>query len=282
MKTGLTLEGGAMRGMFTAGVLDVMMEQGITFDGCAGVSAGAVFGCNLKSRQIGRAIRYNVRFAGDPRYCSVRSLIRTGDMYGAKFCYETLPFSLDIFDIETFRKNPMKFYAVATDIVTGKAVYKEIREGTGEDMDWLRASASMPLVSRPVKIGDGYYLDGGVADSIPLAFMMRAGYEKNVVVLTQPKEYRKHKSSVGALCRVFLHRYPALARGMKERHEMYNRELDFLARKEAAGEAFVIRPPHKLEISRTESDPEKLKAVYRIGRETMEGQLDAMRAYLGA
>ena len=167
-KTGLVMEGGAMRGMFTAGVLDVLLENGIEFDGAIGVSAGATFGCNFKSKQIGRAIRYNKRFCKDWRYCSLRSLITTGDLYGAKFCYDTLPNQLDIFDTETYRANPLKFYCVASDCETGKPVYKELETCDAKDLTWMRASASMPLASKVVEV-DGYkLLDGGMTDSIPL------------------------------------------------------------------------------------------------------------------
>ena len=171
MKTALIMEGGAMRGMFTCGVMDILMENSVTFDGAAGISAGAVFGCNFKSGQIGRPIRYNKKYCRDPRYCSIRSLIRTGDLYGADFCYRELPDVLDPFDRDTFARNPMAFYAGATDVKTGKCVFHLCTDGEQTDMLWFRASASMPMVSRPVRIGDHSYLDGGIADAVPYAYM---------------------------------------------------------------------------------------------------------------
>ena len=191
MKTGLIMEGGAMRGMFTAGVIDVLMEAGVSFDGAIGVSAGAVFGCNYKSRQIGRVIRYNKAYCQDPRYVSFRSLLKTGDIYGEQFCYHELPDRLDPFDVKTYAQNPMNFYVVCTDADTGKAVYHNCLKGDAEDIQWMRASASMPALSRFVKL-DSYSLsDGGTADSIPVRFFESIGYDRNVVILTQPEGYVK-------------------------------------------------------------------------------------------
>ena len=162
-----------MRGMFTCGVIDVLLENGVRFDGAAGISAGAVFGCNFKSGQVGRALRYNKQYCADPRYCSIRSLIRTGDLYGADFCYRELPDELDVFDRNAFAANPMEFYAGATDAATGECVYHRCEDGGDADMLWLRASASMPLVSRPVEIGGRFYLDGGIADAVPMPVWKR-------------------------------------------------------------------------------------------------------------
>lgn len=279
MKKGLVLEGGAMRGMFTAGVMDVLMENEISFDGTIGVSAGAVFGYNMKSRQIGRVIRYNTRFARDPRYCSIRSLIKTGDLYGADFCYKTLPEELDVFDTETYRNNPMVFYVAATDALTGKAVYKQVDEGCGKDLLWFRASASMPLVSRPVEIDGGFYLDGGISDSIPLEFMEKQGYEKNLVILTQADGYRKKPASK-ALFGFSLRKFPALREAMYNRHIMYNRELDYVSESEKDGRAFVIRPESKLEIGKTEHNPDVMRRVYEQGRAAAEARLAQIKKFL--
>ncbi|MBQ9359641.1 MAG: patatin family protein [Lachnospiraceae bacterium] len=280
MSTGIVLEGGAMRGMFTAGVLDVMMENGIEFDGAAGVSAGAVFGCNLKSKQPGRAIRYNKRFAKDWRYCSFASLILTGDMFGAEFCYEKIPFHYDPFDLEAYRKNPMPLYAVMTDVDTGKPVYKELKEGSGIDMLYFRASASMPIASRPVEVMGHRYLDGGMADSIPLRFMQKKGYEKNVVVLTQPPEYRKDPAGDMRVIGFLLRRYPAMVRAMARRHIMYNKELDYVKKCAAEGSILVIQPPEALHINHTEHDPDELQRVYDIGRRTMEAKLEEVKEFI--
>ncbi len=280
MKTGLIMEGGAMRGLFTCGVTDVLMENGIPFDGAAGISAGAVFGCNYKSGQIGRAVRYNKKYCGDARYCSLRSLIRSGDLYGADFCYRELPDELDVFDRQTFRASAMAFYVGATDAETGRCVYHECRDGGEKDMLWFRASASMPMVSRPVRIDGHLYLDGGISDAVPYSYMERQGYDRNLIVLTQPKGYRKKPAAGLPLIRLMLRRFPKTAEAMEMRHAMYNEQMEALDRKEAEGSSLVIRPPEKLRIGHMEKNPEELERVYRIGRQEAEKHLSEIRQWL--
>lgn len=282
MKTGLVMEGGAMRGMFTAGVTDVFMEAGVTFDGAIGASAGAVFGCNYKSHQPGRVIRYNVRFCRDARYVSVRSLLKTGDLYGEAFCYHELPDTLDPFDRETYQNSPMAFYVVGTDVTTGKPVYHRCDTGDAKDLQWFRASASMPLVSRIVEV-DGYrLLDGGMSDSIPLRAFEGMGYERNVVILTQPKGFVKQKNPYLSLMRVRYRQYPALVQTIALRHHRYNAATAYIEEQEAAGRVLVIRPPYSLEVGPVERDPKKLRAAYNLGRQTAAEQLPAVQAFLKA
>lgn len=280
IKTGLVMEGGAMRGLFTAGVLDVLMENEIELDAAMGVSAGAVFGCNYKSRQIGRAIRYNTRFCTDPRYCSVESLIKTGDLFGVKFCYDDIPNRLDPFDVAAYRANPMPFYVVCTNIETGKAIHKRLDQGDGKDMLYFRASASMPIVSQIVEV-DGYkLLDGGITDSIPLRSMERRGCPRNVVILTQPLGFVKQPSKMIPLMKVALRGYPACIKAMEIRHLRYNRQTEYIREQELAGNAFVIRPPQPLNIGRISSDPDELRRVYETGREVMTSRLEELKAFL--
>ena len=269
-----------MRGLFTCGVIDVFMENDITFEGGAGISAGAVFGCNFKSKQHERPLRYNTTYCKDPRYCSIRSLIKTGDLYGADFCYREIMFNLDPFDSEAFRNNPMEFYVGATDIETGECVYHRCDHGTMEDNLWMRASASMPLVSRPVEIDGHYYLDGGIVDSIPYDFMVKQGDEKNVVILTQPEGFVKPKNKLIPLFRIFNSKYPKIAEAMKLRHIRYNGQVNRIEKDAKEGKAFIIRPPESLNIGRTEKDANELKRVYQIGRETALKQLDEIKAFL--
>ena len=267
MKTGLVLEGGAMRGMYTAGILDILMENNITVDGAIGVSAGATFGCNFKSKQIGRTIRYNMKYSRDPRYVGLRSLMRTGDLYGADFCYKELPNRLDIFDVNTYKNNPMDFYVVTTDINTGEPIYHLCPNGDETDIEWYRASASMPLVSRIVEIDGIQMLDGGISDAIPIHKFREMGYKKNIVILTQHNGYRKKKSSSLPFIKLKMGRkYPNLVHDMEIRHKMYNQTLDDLKEMESRGEVYIIQPKEPITIGRTERNPDKLKSLYDIGR----------------
>ncbi len=279
--TGLVLEGGAMRGLFTAGVLDVLMENNIVLDGTIGVSAGAVFGCNYQSRQIGRTLRYNLRFCREWRYCSLRSLLLTGDLYGAKFCYWTLPMELDKMDYEAYAANPHPFYVVCTDVETGEAVYKLCPQADGEYRDWFRASASMPLASRAVEIGGRKLLDGGIVDSVPIRYFESIGYDRNVVILTQPEGFVKKASRGMGLIKCLLKRYPKMVDALKKRHEVYNEALAYIAGREREGAAFVIRPPKALDMSRTEHDPVRLATAYNMGKEEAQRRLEELKAFLG-
>lgn len=280
MKKGLIMEGGAMRGMFTAGVIDVLMENGIEFDGAIGVSAGAAFGVNYKSKQIGRVIRYNTRFVRDKRYGGLRVLLKTGNIYSTEFCYNEVPLKHDLFDFDTYESNPMEFYVVATDIETGEAVYHKFEGRNDHCFDWIRASASMPLVSQIVEIDGQKMLDGGIADSIPVRFFESIGYNKNIAVLTQRKDYQKSKNRMMPLIKLKYAKYPKLVEAMANRHLEYNETLSYIDEKEKSGELFVIRPECDLPVSRIEKDPEKLKAAYEIGRKTAEGKLMQIEKYL--
>ena len=279
MKKGLVLEGGAMRGLFTAGIIDVMMEAGVEPDGLIGVSAGAAFGCNYKSRQPGRAIRYNTRFAKDARYSGLKSLLTTGDYFNAQFGYHIVPYQYDLFDVETFEKNPMEFIVVCTDVLTGQAVYHKMDRVDYDELEWLRASASMPLASKVVEVAGRKLLDGGVADSIPLAYFESIGYDRNVVILTQPEGYVKHRTKLMPLMRIGLRRYPEMIQAMDRRYLMYNRELEFVRQAEREERCLVIRPDEKLPIGHISHDPEEMKRVYQIGREMGDRYIERIKAF---
>ena len=278
-KRGLVLEGGAMRGLFTSGILDVMMETGIEPDGLIGVSAGAAFGCNYKSRQPGRAIRYNKRYARDKRYCSWLSWLKTGDLYNAEFGYHIIPKIYDVFDDKAFEQNPMEFYAVCTDVETGLPVYKKLEESTHLTYDWIRASASMPLASKVVELEGMKVLDGGVADSIPLKFFESIGYDRNVVILTQPEGYVKEHNRLMPLMRIALKKYPKMIEALDQRHIMYNCQLDYVRQAEREGRCIVIRPYAKLPIGHISHDPEEMQRVYELGRDTGLRNIDRLKEF---
>lgn len=280
MRKGLVLEGGGMRGLFSAGVMDVMMEHDIRFDGIVGVSAGASFGCNYKSHQIGRVLRYNVRFKDDPRYMGLRSLLRTGDLVAAEFSYHTLPKELDVFDFEAYNNDPAEFHVVCTDVMTGEPVYHRLDKMNDEGLEWIRASASMPLVSKPVPIEGQLLLDGGISDSIPLRYFQSQGFERNIVILTQPKGFFKKKTKLMPLFHLFVRRYPAIIEAMGRRHLMYNEELAYLEEQEQKGNILLIYPQDIVPIGRTEQDEQKMRHVYAMGREKAEEMLNEIIRFL--
>ena len=282
MKTGLIMEGGAMRGMFTAGVLDVLMENGLVTDGAIGVSAGAVFGCNYKSHQIGRVIRYNTEYCNDKRYASFKNLVKTGNLYSEQFCYHEVPEKLDPFNAAAFAASPMDFFVVCTDVKTGEPIYHKCRKGDAEDVLWMEASASMPLAAKIVKIGHYGLLDGGVADSIPVRFFESIGYKRNLIILTQPKGYVKKKSKFLPAIRAKYFRYPAFVEAVTDRHERYNETLSYISMLEQAGKDYVIRPPIPLEIGAMERDPAQLRRVYETGRAVAQIQVEKIRDFLNA
>jgi len=280
MKTGLVLEGGAMRGLFTAGIIDVMMEHDVWPQFLIGVSAGAAFGCNYKSRQIARAIRYNTRYARDLRYSGVWSLLTTGDYFNANFAYHVMPRSLDVFDNQAFEQNPMEFVAVCTDVETGEPVYKHLTKANDTTYDWIRASASMPLVSRVVEIEGKKLLDGGVSDSIPLAYAEQMGCERTVVILTQPAGYRKEPNPLMPLMRLSLRKYPHMIKAMAHRHEMYNRQLDYVLQAEREGRCLVIRPETSIPIGHVSHNAARMQQVYDMGRHSGLQHIQDIKKYL--
>ena len=279
MKNGLVLEGGAMRGLWTAGITDVMMENDIWPDGLIGVSAGAAFGCNYKSRQIGRAISYNKQFAKDSRFSGIRSLITSGNYFNAEFGYHVIPTRYAVFDNDAFNSNPMEFFIVCTDVETGKPIYKKLSETSYDCYEWIRASASMPLVSKVVRLENHILLDGGVSDSIPLEHFESLGYKHNVVILTQPLGYKKTPNKLLPLMRVALHKYPNMISAMKHRHIMYNQQLDYVAQAEHEGRCLVIRPEKPIPIGHISHDPQLMQSVYENGRQTGERYLERIKSF---
>lgn len=279
MSNALILEGGGMRGIFAAGVIDYLLDQEIRFDNVIGVSAGACHGCSFVCRQRGRAYATATDYLDDKEYCSMRSLRKTGDLFGADFLYYKIPKELYPIDNEAFLKSGTKFQAVVTNCETGKPEYPIIKD-MFEDIEYVRASSSLPLLANMVEIDGKLYMDGGISDSIPLKQSIRQGNEKNVVVLTRPRDYRKKNSRAAAAAALKYRKYPKMAAALRSRTKTYNETLDFIAAEEAAGRAFVIAPMGPLSIGRTERDRNKLRAAYQEGYFVAEGLAEKMNAFL--
>jgi predicted patatin/cPLA2 family phospholipase len=245
-----------------------------------GVSAGIAFGCNYKSRQAGRALRYNVRFARDKRYSGIMSLLKTGNYYNAWFAYHLVPTHYDVFDYNVFDSSPMECYAVCFDVNTGEGVYQRLDKVNYDCFEWIRASASMPVVAQPVEVGGRQLLDGGLADSIPLEFMINKGYERNVVILTREEGFRKTAEHGMWLMKPLLHKWPKVIEALKHRPAHYNRQLQFVREQEREGRAFVFRPSKPLDVSRTTHDPREMNRVYQQGREEALQRLDELKKFL--
>lgn len=278
MKVGLVLEGGAMRGLYTAGVLDIFLDNNIQVDGIIAVSAGALFGINYPSKQRGRVLRYNLNYLGDRRYISLYSLLTTGNLVNKDFAFYELPFNLDPFDQQTFVDSGIDFYATLTNVRTGEAEYIKVTDPFAQ-MEIFRATSAMPFVSRMVQIGEQYYLDGGIADSIPLDKCRQLGYDKIIIVLTRPLNYRKKKVNP-CLFKAFYPRYPKLVEKLEQRYLNYNKTIEHIIAAEQRQEIFVIRPSQTLPIKRIEKDPAKLQAMYDLGLADATQSIPHLTQYL--
>ena len=278
MKTGLVLEGGAMRGIYTAGVLDVFLEHEIHFDGVIGVSAGALHGCSFVSEQKGRSLRYFKKYRNDKHFMSWWSFLHTGEVVGKQFCYHDIPERLDPFDYEAFAKSDTDFYVTCTNVETGRAEYIKITDMLSQ-IDAMRASASMPYVSRIVDYKGMKLLDGGCADSIPVEAFFKMGYERLVVVLTREAGFAK-KPENAKMAEIRYHKYPEFVQALQNRHVVYNHSLEVLKEMERAGQAFVIQPDKKLDISRMENDIEVIQQVYDLGGKDARIRMKALKDWM--
>lgn len=280
-KVAIVLEGGSFRGQFTAGVIDVLLEHSIEVAACYGTSAGAMNGLGYKSRQIGRANRINLAFCNDPRYMGAQSLVTTGSMVGYDFMFNDVQDRLDPFDNDAYLANPMEMWACATDITFGTAAYLQVKNAT-LDIDFVRASTSLPLVTKPVEIDGRLYLDGGVADSVPVEHVLEdAGFDRALVVLTQDRSYVKGPYGTMAAARRMYAAYPYLLDAMDTRHTRYNEQREHIWEYERQGRALVLAPEKPVEVGHVEHDAAKLLDLYIQGRSHAERRLDEIRAFVG-
>lgn len=278
MKTGLVIEGGGVRGIYAAGVLDVFMEYNICFDGLIGVSAGAVHGCSYLSGQRGRSLRYYKKYCNDPRFMSFTSWIKTGDIVGAEFCYHELPDKLDVYDHDAFLNNQTDYFVTCSNVETGKPEYLKITDMRTQ-IDSLRASASLPYFSKIVEINGKKYLDGGITDSVPVEAFREMGYKRMVVILTRELEYRK-KPELRMLPGLVYRKYPAFVKALQNRYLIYNKTIERILELEKNGDIFVIRPSAPLEAGRMEKDPEKVQMTYEAGYQDAMMQMKALKNWL--
>lgn len=276
---GLVLEGGAMKGVYTAGVLDFLLDAGIDFEKCYGVSAGACCMCSYLSKQRGRALATMTDYLKDKDYWGLSSLLRTGDLFNVRMCYHDIPEKLNPFDYEAFDKNPSRGYAVVTNIETGFAEYIPLQE-MHRDIEAVRASASMPFVSRNVDIGGKLYLDGGLADPIPILHAVTDGCRKNVVVMTKEEGYWRSPMRHAGAARLKYAKYPKVYELIKNRHNAYNETLRYIYEQVEEGTVFLIQPRYKSDVSRTEKDASKLRALYEEGYEEAAARKEELLSFL--
>ena len=276
-KTAFVLEGGAMRGLYSAGVLDVFMQNDVWCDAIYGVSAGALFGMNFKSRQIGRAIRYNLKYAHNKHYMGFYSLITTGNIMNRDFCFDKLVYELDPLDFETFKKTPVNFFAVVTNVNKGCAEYFKIDDAK-KDLEKLRASGSMPFVSKFVEINSEKYLDGAISDPVPFKKVLDEGYEKIIVVLTRAENCAKQKEHLPY--KLVYGKYPNFIKCANKQFEVYNETLNLIKKYENEGKISVLRPSKNLNIARVEKNLKKLKAIHKLGVDDCISNLDKIKEYL--
>ena len=278
MKTCLVLEGGGLRGIYSAGVLDEMFKDKIKVDAIIGVSMGALVGINYKSKQPERAIRYNLRYCDDKRYIGLRSLLKTGNIANKEFAYYKVPNELDKFDYETYKKSKIKMYITATNIETGEAEYIEVKDATN-NIEYFRASSSIPGVSRIVEIDDKKYLDGGMADSIPVKKALELGYDRVIVVLTRPIEYRKKDSKMKWLQSRYK-KYPKFQKLIATRNKRYNEQVEEILKLEKKNKIFCIRPSRSIKIGRMEKDERTILKQYNLGKEDYLNRKSDLKKYL--
>ena len=278
-KTCLVLEGGAMRGIYTAGVLDTLMQNNIKFDAIIGVSAGALFGINYKSNQKGREYRYNMKYINDKEYIGLYSYLTTGNIMNKSFCFDKLVNELDKFDYQAFKNNKTKFYVVVTNLLTGTPEYQELTDLNDQNqMEYLRASGSMQYVSKPVKINNNYYLDGATGYSIPIKYMEKLGFNKIIVVGTRPEGYKKQYKPQPS--KIFYKKYPKFIKALSNRPSMYNETIKYIEKKANNHEIIFIRPSQDLKVKRIEKNKKKLSSLYTLGQNDTKEIISTINKYL--
>ncbi len=279
MKTALILEGGGMKALYTAGVIDVLVQNKIETDVAAGVSSGALFGTNYKAKQIGRILRYNLNYSANSERLGLKSFLKTGNVMNKDFYFREVPYELDVMDADTYHNSKTEFFAVVTNLKTGLAEYKNINDLYDNNcVEYLRASGSLPFLSKPVYVDGTPYLDGGVVDSIPVKHFLEMGYDKIIVVLTKTKDFRPKMKIPFA--KVVYHKYPKFAKVLKYRNPFYTEQCEYVDKLEEENKVFVIRPSKDLKVGTLERNKEKLQEMYDLGIEDCKQKLESVKEYL--
>jgi len=277
---GLVLEGGGMRGIYTAGVLQYFAEQQLYFSYTIGMSAGACMGISYLSRQLGRNRVVNANWVGDPRYLSWRNYLKRGELFGMDFIFDEIPNKLVPFDYETFHRSPEQFVIGTTDCDTGETIYYRKSDEGFDISKVLRASSSLPFIAPIVEYGGRRLLDGGISDPIPLRQAEKDGNRRNVVVLTRNADYRKSRNKFGWFVKRAYRKFPEFVGIMLSRHHIYNTTLDYIAEREREGDAFVIRPSQPMKVGRMERSPSRLDELYMQGYEDAKRLMPRLLAWM--
>ncbi len=278
-KIGLVLEGGGFRGLYSAGILHHFLSIGIEFPYTVAVSMGASNATNYLAKQTKRNLEVPYTFVTDNRYISYKRLLTKGELFGMDFIFNDVPYDLIPFDFETFAQAKQKLIYVTTDCETGKPYYIP-NNNSEESFKALEASTSLPFASKMVKLNNKLLLDGGISDPIPIEKALADGCEKVVVILTQPKVYRKDEMKAKAFVKMRYKKFPFLANAILNRHNVYNNQLNLIEKLESEGKVFVYRPHSALPISRTERNKEKLKEAFNIGYKQSLANQDALLNFI--
>ena len=276
---GIIFEGGGMRGAYTAGIIDALLEHDMNFEYCYGISSGATHATTYLSRQRGRAIQIVTDYIKDKRYFSIKNLIKTGNLFNVDFIYDTIPHELNPYDYETAKNNPAKFFVGVINMETSKGEFLRVKDIEEEYMK-VCASMSLPLIANMVEIDGQRYLDGGISDSLPIQRSINDGNKKSVLVLTQDATYRKKLDKILPLVAIKYRKFPGFVYMVKTRHIRYNASLDQIAEEEKAGRAFVLRPKKPVKIGRLELNRKKMLALYREGYEDGIEAMPRLKAFL--
>ncbi|MEI3598712.1 MULTISPECIES: patatin-like phospholipase family protein [unclassified Oceanobacillus] len=278
VNAGLILEGGGMRGLYTAGVLEYFMERDLYPPYVIGVSAGACMAASYLSRQKGRNKKVNLGFIEDKRYLSFRNFIKKRELFGMDFIFDEIPNKLVPFDMDAFKQNTEEFVIVTTDCDTGEPVYFNKTDQGTDLVKLLRASSSLPFVASSVEYKSRHLLDGGISDPIPIKKSEQDGFEKNVIILTKPEGYFKRPRKMYSIIKYKQH--PKINDLLRERYKHYNETLEYVAKQEQLGNAFVMRPSAELPVGRAERKKERVEELYELGWNDAKEQFEALQRFL--